>query len=131
MLTSLKANRFRCFESLRLALSPGVTIFVGDNAQGKTNFLESVYYPVLFRSFRGAPDQEVAAFGASAFHVEATVDEAGVRTLSTGYHPATRRKRIGHATRALRKLSVGRAMNIALDAARDDFLLTVMAFSVG
>ena len=33
--------------------------------------------------------------------------------------------------RALRKLSIGRAMNIALDAARDDFLLTVMAFSVG
>ena len=33
--------------------------------------------------------------------------------------------------RALRKLSISRAMNIAFDAARDDFLLTVMAFSVG
>ena len=27
---------------------------LGANAQGKTNLLEAVYYPVLFRSFRGA-----------------------------------------------------------------------------
>jgi DNA replication and repair protein RecF len=67
---------------------------LGDNAQGKTNFLEAVYYLVLFRSFRGAPDQEVAAFGSAAFHLEATVEEAGVDTLSAGYLPATRRKRI-------------------------------------
>ncbi|HEU4954281.1 MAG TPA: hypothetical protein VFT28_06895, partial [Gemmatimonadales bacterium] len=67
---------------------------LGTNAQGKTNFLEAVYYPVLFRSFRGAPDQEVAAFGATAFHVEARVEDAGVGTLSAGYLPAGRRKRI-------------------------------------
>jgi DNA replication and repair protein RecF len=67
---------------------------LGANAQGKTNFLEAVYYPVLFRSFRGAPDQEVAGFGAAAFHVEATVGGAGVSTLSAGYLPAGRRKRI-------------------------------------
>ena len=34
---------------------------LGANAQGKTNLLEAIYYPVLFRSFRGAPDQEVGA----------------------------------------------------------------------
>ena len=43
----------------------------------------------------------------------------------------TRRQRIGHAARSLRKLSISRAMSIAFHAARDDFLLTVMAFSVG
>ena len=34
------------------------------------------------------------AFGAAAFHVEAAVEEAGVGTLSAGYVPAARRKRI-------------------------------------
>ena len=67
---------------------------LGGNAQGKTNFLEAVYYPVLFRSFRGAPDQEVAGFGAPGFHVEASVEESGVSTLAAGYLPAGRRKRI-------------------------------------
>ena len=40
----------------------GVVARSGANAQGKTNLLEAIYYPVLFRSFRGAPDQEVARF---------------------------------------------------------------------
>ncbi len=67
---------------------------LGGNAQGKTNFLEAVYYPVLFRSFRGAPDQEVSGFGTAGFHVEATVEDAGVEVLAAGYLPAGRRKRI-------------------------------------
>lgn len=93
-LRRLTARGFRNLADLDCALpAPGVAL-LGDNAQGKTNFLEAAYYPVLFRSFRGAPDQEVAAFGAPAFHVEAAVEEAGVGTLSAGYLPATRRKRI-------------------------------------
>jgi DNA replication and repair protein RecF len=67
---------------------------LGANAQGKTNFLEAVYYPVLFRSFRGAPDQEIAGFGSPGFHVEASVEESGVACLAAGYMPAGRRKRI-------------------------------------
>lgn len=52
------------------------------------------YYPVLFRSFRGAPDQEVAGFGSPGFQVEASLEESGVATLAAGYLPAGRRKRI-------------------------------------
>ncbi len=93
-LRRLAARGFRNLADLDCALpGRGVALF-GANAQGKTNFLEAVYYPVLFRSFRGAPDQEVTAFGAAAFHVEATVEEAGVSSLSAGYLPANRRKRI-------------------------------------
>ena len=75
-------------------MPPRGVALLGANAQGKTNLLEAVYYPVLFRSFRGAPDQEVAAFGATGFHVEARVEDADVGTLSVGYLPAGRRKRI-------------------------------------
>lgn len=41
MLTSLELNQFRCFETLQLELHPGLTIFVGNNAQGKTSILEA------------------------------------------------------------------------------------------
>ena len=34
-------------------------VLLGANAQGKTNLLEAIYYPVLFRSFRGASDGQV------------------------------------------------------------------------
>ena len=93
-LQRLAARGFRNLEDLDCLVPARGIALLGANAQGKTNFLEAVYYPVLFRSFRGAPDQEIAAFGASAFHVEATVEEAGVGTLAAGYLPAGRRKRI-------------------------------------
>ena len=54
---------------------PGLAL-LGANAQGKTNFLEAVYYPVLFRSFRGAPDQEVARFGGPREGLRRTVGRA-------------------------------------------------------
>ncbi|MFK5921141.1 MAG: DNA replication and repair protein RecF [Verrucomicrobiota bacterium] len=41
MLSSLELNQFRCFESLQIELQPGLTIFVGNNAQGKTSILEA------------------------------------------------------------------------------------------
>lgn len=93
-LEHLAARGFRNLEDLDCAVPTRGVALLGSNAQGKTNFLEAVYYPVLFRSFRGSPDQDVAAFGASAFHVEASIAEAGVGTLSAGYLPAGRRKRI-------------------------------------
>jgi DNA replication and repair protein RecF len=93
-LQRLAARGFRNLAALDCDVPARGVALLGANAQGKTNFLEAVYYPVLFRSFRGAPDQEVAAFGAAAFQVEAAVADAGVDTLFAGYVPAGRRKRI-------------------------------------
>ena len=40
---SIKLSNFRNYESLELSFDKGTNIFYGDNAQGKTNILESVY----------------------------------------------------------------------------------------
>jgi DNA replication and repair protein RecF len=93
-LRRLVARGFRNLADLDCAVPRRGIALLGANAQGKTNFLEAVYYPVLFRSFRGAPDQEVAAFGSPGFHVEASVEESGVETLAAGYLSSGRRKRI-------------------------------------
>ena len=54
---------------------------LGSNAQGKTNLLEAIYYPVLFRSFRGSPDQQVMGEG-PGFHIEAHIEGAAARTVA-------------------------------------------------
>ncbi len=46
----------------------GVAI-VGDNAQGKSNLLEAIYYLETFRSFRGARDEQLVGFGENVFRV--------------------------------------------------------------
>jgi DNA replication and repair protein RecF len=93
-LRRLVARGFRNLADLDCTLPDRGIALLGANAQGKTNFLEAVYYPVLFRSFRGAPDQEVTGFGSPGFHLEAAVEQSGVATLAVGYLPAGRRKRI-------------------------------------
>ncbi len=65
---------------------------VGPNGHGKTNLLEALAYPVLFRSVRGAPDREVGRFGGPGFHVGVTTDSDSV--IAATYYAAERRKRI-------------------------------------
>ena len=94
-LERLVARSFRNLQDLDLELPGRGVALLGANGQGKTNFLEAVYYPVLFRSIRGAADGEIARFGGSGFHVSADLDtRAGRRTVSATWAPELRRKRI-------------------------------------
>jgi DNA replication and repair protein RecF len=86
---------FRNLAPLELALPPAGGLFVGPNGHGKTNLLEVLTYPVLFRSMRGARDLDLVAFGAPAFHLALDVAPNGApRTIEAGFDRETRRKRI-------------------------------------
>lgn len=57
-----------CFRNLvrtDLTLTPGVNIFYGENAQGKTNLLEAAWLFTGGKSFRGAADKELVRIGAA------------------------------------------------------------------
>ena len=53
-LDRLRLYDFRNYASAAVHLHPGVNLIVGENAQGKTNLLESVFYLSTGRSFRTA-----------------------------------------------------------------------------
>lgn len=93
-LREIIARGFRNLADTERELPPRGVALLGANAQGKSNFLEAVYYPVVFRSFRGAPDQAVAAFGGAGFHLEARVEGAGADSIAATWQTAGRRKRI-------------------------------------
>ena len=42
-LTNLQLQNFRNYESVQLEFTDGVHVFIGENAQGKTNLMESIY----------------------------------------------------------------------------------------
>ena len=95
-LRHLVARGFRNLATFDRAVPNEGVVLLGANGQGKTNLLEAVYYPVLFRSLRGAVDQDVACFGGSGFHVGAEVESGGQpRRLAATWAPGARRKRIG------------------------------------
>lgn len=57
-LSHIQIDNFRNISSCYLDLSEGLNLFCGDNAQGKTNLLEAVFYLVTGRSFRARSDRD-------------------------------------------------------------------------
>lgn len=93
-LRRLTVRDFRNLADARLELPDAGLAFVGDNGQGKTNLLESVYYLHLFRSMRGARDVELVRFGTAAFHVAAVVDGTRWQRIGAGVERESGRRRI-------------------------------------
>jgi DNA replication and repair protein RecF len=54
--SGLRLTDFRSYEQADLTLTPGVTTFVGQNGQGKTNLVEAVAYASVLGSHRVATD---------------------------------------------------------------------------
>lgn len=63
-LRNLSLTHLRTFSDVRLELRPGVSVFLGENAQGKTNLLEAVYLLAVARAARAEHDGELIAWGA-------------------------------------------------------------------
>lgn len=59
---SVKIKNFRNIADLSFTADNGVNVIYGENAQGKTNILESVWLFTGCKSFRGAKDNELIKF---------------------------------------------------------------------
>jgi DNA replication and repair protein RecF len=75
-ITTLRVRCFRNIRALDVHLNPYLNIFVGDNAQGKTTLLESVYVLATSRSFRTNHLADVISFSTHTAHVSAHMQEA-------------------------------------------------------
>ena len=64
---------FRNYEKLDLNLCNGLNIFTGDNAQGKTNVLEGIYYCSLAKSHRTSKDKELIKWDNDSAYVSINV----------------------------------------------------------
>ena len=62
-LSQLTLVNFRNIRALRLEPQPGVLLFCGQNGQGKTNLLESVYVLATTRSPRTSVERELLSWG--------------------------------------------------------------------
>ena len=71
--TSLKLERFRNYGALHIEPGEGLNIFVGRNAQGKSNLLESLYLLATSKSSRAGKDMELIRFGEAGTRIIADV----------------------------------------------------------
>lgn len=75
---SIELLNYRNYENLRMDFSAGTNILYGDNAQGKTNILESIYMGCTTRSHRGSKDRDIIRFGQEESHIKLQVIRDGV-----------------------------------------------------
>ncbi len=93
----LRLRQFRNFSELEQVFPPAGVAIIGENGAGKTNLLEAIYYLEIFRSFRGAPDEQLVRFGAEAFHVRGRFASGGssrVQEVTAAFEQRGRRKRV-------------------------------------
>ena len=63
LITNIKLQNFRNYKELNLKLNNGINIFYGDNAQGKTNIIESIFLCSIGRSFRTNKEKDIISIG--------------------------------------------------------------------
>lgn len=76
---SVELKDFRNYEFLDMNFNEHVNIIYGDNAQGKTNILESIYMCSTSKSHRGSKDREIVRFGKDESHIKLNVLKHGMK----------------------------------------------------
>lgn len=73
IIESIELKNYRNYVELHMDFSPGTNILYGDNAQGKTNILESLYVCSTAKSHRGSKDRDMIRFGQEESHIKLNV----------------------------------------------------------
>lgn len=98
-LSALGLRDFRNLGSQDLEIPPEGVAIIGDNAQGKSNLLEAIYYLETFRSFRGARDDQLVAFGEDVFRIAGSMQagagrESRSEEVAAAFQRRGRRKKV-------------------------------------
>lgn len=72
-LKKLELLNFRNYDNFCLNFSENKTLFVGKNAQGKTNILEAVYYLSNLKSKRASKDSEIVLWDENICKIKAQI----------------------------------------------------------
>ncbi len=77
LLASLALSHFRNLASLDLVCPSGISVFLGENAQGKSNLLEAIYFVSTGKSFRTNKAWELVQWGRERFDIRCDVEFLG------------------------------------------------------
>lgn len=79
-LSSIELKNYRNYREIHIDFDKNVTIFFGDNAQGKTNILESVYVCATTKSHRSSKDRDLILFGEEEAHIKMMLSDEDMKT---------------------------------------------------
>ena len=122
-ITELTLRSYRSYETLHLAFDPGVQIFLGANAQGKTNIIEALYYAAFGRSHRTSSDAELIRMGESGAHIGLSFLRHDVPSALSFTFARGARRRIERGGENLRQRDLVGILPMVLFSPEDLFLV--------
>ena len=122
-ITSLILRSYRNYEDLHLDFDAGVQIFLGANAQGKTNIIEALYYAAFGRSHRTASDAELIRMGADGAHIALSFLRHDVPAELSFIFQRGARRRIAYAGEHLKQRELVGILPMVLFSPEDLFLV--------
>ncbi|MBQ7515051.1 MAG: DNA replication/repair protein RecF [Schwartzia sp.] len=114
---------YRNYKVQSLVTAPDINVFLGPNAQGKTNILEAVYYAALGRSHRTHVDSELIRWEEESARIRLDFVRLDVaNTLEFRFHRGKKRQILYNSHPIATRELVG-SFNVVLFSPEDLFLV--------
>lgn len=78
IIKSLKIENYRNYKNEKIIFDHGTNILYGDNAQGKTNILESIFLSATTKSHKGTKAKEIINFEEENALIETILEKKGI-----------------------------------------------------
>ena len=69
LITELELQNFRNYEAQKIEFDNSINVFYGDNAQGKTNIIESIFVTAFGKSFRTNKEKELIKYNENFLNI--------------------------------------------------------------
>lgn len=118
-LTEIKLHNFRNYVDQTLEFSDGINVFLGENAQGKTNLLEAIYVLALTRSHRTNNEKELINWNSQTAQIKGRLQKRlGTVPIELDLGSKGKRAKVNHLEQAKLSTYIGQ-LNVILFAPED------------
>lgn len=118
-LLDIHLQNYRNYETVSLEFPKKLTIFLGENAQGKTNLLESIYVLAMTRSHRTSNEKELIRWQDENAKISGTVEKrTGKIPLEIQISTKGRKTKVNHIEQKRLSSYIGQ-LNVILFAPED------------
>ncbi|OCS84441.1 DNA replication/repair protein RecF [Caryophanon latum] len=115
----LKLTNYRNYDQLELEFSPKINVFIGQNAQGKTNLMESIYVLAMAKSHRTANDKELIRWEQDYAKIEGVIERRyGANPMELTISKKGKKGRVNHIEQSKLSQYIGQ-MNVVMFAPED------------
>ena len=124
IIKSLTLRNFRNYDYAKVEFDPKLNVIVGDNAAGKTNLVESIYFLSLARSFRTSETSDLIKNKRQFSEIEAQVEQDTINKDIVALMTSSSKKFVCN-DKPIRKLSdLSKLINVIVFEPKDTLMFS-------